>query len=455
MSDFVSRNPATTEILHRFPAWDPTQTKQALRQVAAVTPNWANFQIEQRGQLLRRLAAVLRQQEGALARLITLEMGKLLTEARAEITKCATACDYYADQATAFLADETIASDATRSLVAHQPLGTILAIMPWNFPFWQVFRFAAPALIAGNTAVLKHASNVPQCALALERLFVEAGFPEHVFRTLMIASADVAAVIRDPRIHAVTLTGSEAAGRNVAACAGAALKKCVLELGGSDPFIVLADADLDLAIETAVITRFQNAGQSCIAGKRFIVVDAVADQFVERFAVAIGQLRAGNPLDPNSTLAPLARADLCDELHGQVSATLSAGGRRVTGCNRLDAPGYYYQPSLIDYVLPGMVAADQELFGPVASVLRVADSAAALQLANQTRFGLGGSIWTRDLALGEQMARQLQAGAVFVNGLVKSDPRLPFGGIKDSGYGRELSHHGMFEFLNVKTIWIR
>ena len=348
-----------------------------------------------------------------------------------------------------------IASDAGRSLVTYQPLGTVLAVMPWNFPFWQVFRFAAPALVAGNTGLLKHASNVPQCAQAIETVFLEAGFPQGVFRPLMIPSSQVAAVIEDVRVHAVTLTGSEPAGRQVAATAGSQVKKSVLELGGSDPFIVLEDADLELAVEQAVVSRFLNTGQSCIAAKRFIVVDAIAAEFVARFKTAVEAISMGDPLDETNRLGPMARIDLRDELHEQVVDSLTQGAVAVTGCNPEAGSGAFYQPSIIDHVKPGVRAYREELFGPVATVIRAADEAEAVHIANDTDFGLGGSVWTQDAERGERIARQLQCGCAFVNGMVKSDPRLPFGGVKNSGYGRELSRLGIHEFVNAKTIWIR
>jgi len=452
---FVSTNPVDGSSREIIAAFTGAQLETALQQAAQVAPAWRARPIDERCALMRKAAAVLRGHSEEYARMMTLEMGKPIGEARAEVEKCALGCDYYADHGPAFLADEVIGSDAGRSLVTYQPLGTVLAIMPWNFPFWQVLRFAAPALVAGNTGLLKHASNVPQCALALESVFREAGFPDGVFRTLMIPSSQVAGVIEDARVHAVTLTGSEPAGRQVAATAGAAVKKSVLELGGSDPFVVLADADLDLAVENAVASRFLNTGQSCIAAKRFIVVPEVADEFVERFRRAAEALPVGDPLDEHNRMGPMARQDLRDELHQQVSDSIAQGAAAVTGCKPMPGAGAFYPPSILDQVRPGIRAYEEELFGPVASVIRAADEADAIRIANDTDFGLGGSVWTRDAARGERLARQLQCGSAFVNGLVKSDPRLPFGGVKNSGFGRELSHHGIHEFVNAKTIWIR
>lgn len=452
---FQSINPATGEVQASYPAWDAATLEQALTAAAAAAPAWAATPLAERCELMRRAAALLRERREALARTITLEMGKLRREALAEVDKSALGCEYYAEHGPAFLADEEITSDAGKSFIAWQPLGTVLAVMPWNFPLWQVFRFAAPALVAGNTGLLKHASNVPQCALAIEAVFRDAGFPAGVFRTLMIASAQVEGVIRDPRVHAVTLTGSEPAGRQVAATAGACLKKSVLELGGSDAFIVLEDADLDWTVQQAVTSRFLNGGQSCIAAKRFIVVDAVADEFLPRFRAAVEKLRAGDPMDEATTLAPLARPDLRDELHRQVSDSLAAGAVALTGCRPVAGSDTYYTPSILDQVRPGMRAYAEELFGPVAIVIRARDEADAVRIANDSRFGLGGSVWTADSARGERIARQLECGCAFVNGLVKSDPRLPFGGIKASGYGRELSLLGLREFVNAKTIWVR
>lgn len=452
---FVTRNPATGRVVQHYPVWNEAQLEEALAEVAIATPQWAATPLEQRCTLLHAIADEIMRRRDELAGLITLEMGKLIKESRTEVEKSALGCRYYADHAAQFLADEVIASDAGRSFVAHQPLGTILAIMPWNFPLWQVFRFLAPALAAGNTGVLKHASNVPQCALAIEDVVRAAGAPAGVFRTLMISSDQVAGVIADPRIRAVTLTGSEPAGRQVAATAGAHLKKTVLELGGSDPFIVLEDADLDWAVQQGVTSRYLNAGQSCIAAKRFIVVESIADEFVARFKTAVEKLRVGDPLDEATTLAPLAREDLRDELHQQVQRSVEAGAVAVAGCEPVEGVGAYYQPSILDHVKPGMAAWSEELFGPVAIIIRAHDESDAIKIANGSDFGLGGSIWTQDSVRGERVARQVQSGAVFVNGMVKSDPRLPFGGIKNSGYGRELSYHGMMEFVNQKTLWIR
>ena len=453
---FVSQNPANGEVLASYENWDEAQIDNALSTSARAAGQWSSRPLQERCDLLRKAGDVIRRRREELAKLATLEMGKLYRESLAEIDKCALVCDYYADHAAEFLSDEVIESDAGRSFVAYQPLGTVLAVMPWNFPFWQVMRFAAPALAAGNTGLLKHASNVPQCAMGLESIFTEAGFPEGVFVNLMIGSSQVERVIRDPRVHAVTLTGSEPAGRAVASTAASEIKKSVLELGGSDAFVVLDDADLEWTLEQGVISRFLNAGQSCIAAKRFILVDAIADEFVARFAEKVSALRVGDPMDDSSQLGPMARADLVDELHEQVQDSINAGARAVTGCAPLEGgQGAYYQASILDDVKPGMRAWDEEFFGPVAIVIRAKDEQEALAIANDSRFGLGGSVWTTNSQRGEDFARQLQCGCAFVNGLVKSDPRLPFGGIKASGFGRELSHHGMHEFVNAKTIWIK
>ncbi|WP_455207773.1 NAD-dependent succinate-semialdehyde dehydrogenase [Kaarinaea lacus] len=452
---YQSINPASGEVLASFDTWDDSTLQRTLALVGAANEMWSSTPLAERCDLMRRAAQQIRQDKPGLAAIISQEMGKLTTEAEAEVDKCALGCEYYADHGIQFLQDEVIETDASKSFVCHQPIGTVLAVMPWNFPLWQVFRFAAPALVAGNTGVLKHASNVPQCAMAIEEVFKKAGFPDNVFRTLMISAAQVQAVIENPVIKAVTLTGSEPAGRQVASYAGANLKKSVLELGGSDPFVVLEDADLEHTVKQAVISRFLNAGQSCIAAKRFIVVENIADAFLQRFKTAVEALQTGDPMDPVTTLAPLARRDLRDELHQQVTDSIAAGARVVTGCAPVAGPGAFYQASILADIKPGMRAYDEEFFGPVALVIIAKDEADALRIANDTRFGLGGSVWTRNLQRGEMFARQVQAGSVFVNGFVKSDPRLPFGGVKASGYGRELSHQGMQEFVNIKTVWIR
>ena len=448
-------NPATGEKVTEITAWDSQQLETALTAVDKASPAWRKMPMLERCNLMRKAAEVLRANKNQYAEIVTQEMGKLINDAKAEVEKCASVCDFYADNGPQFLADESIKSDAGNSYVAYFPLGTVLAVMPWNFPLWQVFRFAAPALVAGNTGVLKHASNVPQCALLIEDVFKQAGFPDNVFRSLMIRASQVKSVIEDPRVHAVTLTGSEPAGRQVAATAGANLKKSVLELGGSDAFIVLEDADLDLTVQSAVISRFLNTGQSCIAAKRFIVVDAIAEDFVTRFKASVEALTVGDPMNEATTLAPMAREDLRDELHLQVTDTLSAGAVAVTGCEPVAGVGAFYKASILDKVESGMRAYHEELFGPVAIVIHARDEEDALRIANDSPYGLGGSVWTQDTERGEALARQVESGCTFVNGFVKSDARLPFGGIKNSGYGRELSKHGIREFTNAKTIWIK
>jgi succinate-semialdehyde dehydrogenase / glutarate-semialdehyde dehydrogenase len=450
----ATHNPATGETLKTFAALDDTQMGAILQRVSDARGPWAAQPVAARTAGLRRAGQLLREHRDTYAALITLEMGKAIREARAEVEKCAFGCEYYAEHAASLLEDEIIVSDAGRSLVAYQPLGTLLAIMPWNFPFWQVFRAAVPALAAGNTVVLKHASNVPQCVLAIEEVFRDA-FPPDVLRTLLIGPEQVEALIADPRIHAVTLTGSEAAGRQVAAAAGRNLKKSVLELGGSDAFVVLADADLDETARVAVAARFQNAGQSCIAAKRMILVPEIAEEFLARFMDRLAQLKLGDPTQESTDLGPMARPDLRDQLHRQVSESIRKGAVKRLGCEPVSGSGYYYKVSLLDQVRPGMPAYEQELFGPVATVIRARNEADALRIANDNRYGLGGSVWTRDLQRAEAFARAMQCGQAFVNGMVKSDPRLPFGGIKASGYGRELALHGIREFVNTKTIWVR
>lgn len=451
----LSVNPTTGQTMQSFPAWDSDKINTVLNQVESAQNDWSVLSFAQRAQFMRNLAQTFRQHREEYANLISDEMGKLLKEARAEVEKCAIGCEHYADHAQSYLSDEMIASDAGRSLVTYQPLGTLLCIMPWNFPFWQLVRAAAPAMMAGNTVVLKHASNVPRCAQALEDAFHQAGFPAHTFRTLMISAEQAEAVIADKRIAAVTLTGSNAAGRKVAAIAGQHLKKCVLELGGSDPFIVLDDADLESTAKQALQARFQNMGQSCIAAKRFILVEAIADSFVKQFKSLMDQLHSGDPKSDTTSIASMARPDLRAELHAQVERSLALGAKLVAGGSFAGTQGAYYAPTVLDHVQPGMPAFDEELFGPVAAMVRVKNTEEAIKLANLTQFGLGGSLWTRDTIRGEALARQIHAGCIFVNGIVKSDPRLPFGGVKESGYGRELSYHGIREFVNIKTIWIK
>jgi succinate-semialdehyde dehydrogenase/glutarate-semialdehyde dehydrogenase len=399
-------------------------------------------------------AEVLRTHREEYARLMTLEMGKLIGESRAEIDKCAWVCEYYAEHGERFLADEIVETDASRSLVAYEPLGIVLAIMPWNFPFWQVFRFAAPALMAGNAGLLKHASNVPGCALAIEAIFREAGLPPDLFRTLLIPAGDVQSVIQNKHVKAVTLTGSEPAGMQVAASAGHELKKTVLELGGSDAFIVLADADLSKCVPVSVQARMINAGQSCIAAKRFIVVESLLAEFEKQQTEIMASLRIGDPLNEDTQVAPLARLDLRTELHDQVRRTLDSGARLLTGGEMIPGLGAFYKPTVISDVKAGMPLYSEETFGPVAAIIPVSDTEEAIAVANDSEFGLGGCLWTRDLEKGESLARRIESGAVFVNGMTKSDPRLPFGGIKRSGYGRELGNFGIREFVNIKSIWI-
>lgn len=452
-----SINPATGELNAEFETWDQDTLDEVVTQAGYGFADWSKLTpLEDRIALLRRLGDVLLDDQDPLAELMTLEMGKLYSEAVAEVQKCATLCDYYADHAAEFLADEMIESDASKSYLAYLPLGVVLGVMPWNYPFWQVMRFAVPAITAGNIALLKHASNVPQCALALEEVFRKAGYPDGVFSTLMIGSDKVASVIRHPAVKAVSLTGSEAAGRKVASIAGAELKKTVLELGGSDAFIVLDSADMKAAVAGAIKGRFLNAGQSCIAAKRFIVDATLADTFTEQFKQAIeSDLVVGDPMADETTLAPMARQDLLDELHQQVMKSVEMGAKIVTGGYQLDRPGAYYAPTILTNVSSGMPAYDEEFFGPVAIILKASEPAHALGLANGIDYGLGGSIWTNDLATAETMARGMESGATFINSPTFSDPRLPFGGVKNSGYGRELSAQGIREFTNLKTVWVK
>jgi succinate-semialdehyde dehydrogenase / glutarate-semialdehyde dehydrogenase len=449
-----SVNPATGETLATFPETSDRELERILTNSQAAFVAWRSIPFAARAERMRAAARVLRARKTDYARAMTLEMGKPIVEAEGEVEKCAWVCDHYAEHAEADLAEQPRATDASKSYVRFDPLGPVLAVMPWNFPFWQVFRFAAPALMAGNGAVLKHASNVPRCALAIEEVFREAGFPAGLFATALVSSAKVVKLIADPRIVAVTLTGSEQAGSIVAAQAGRELKKTVLELGGSDPFIVLGDADLARAARVAADARLINSGQSCIAAKRFIVVEPIADQFLERFKAELGSRRMGDPLARDTQVGPQARADLRDSLHQQVTESIKRGAQRLLGGEIPAGPGAFYPPTLLTAVDKGMPAFDEETFGPVAAVIRAKDQADAVRLANDSPFGLGASLWTQDRVRAERVAAELEAGTVFVNGQVKSDPRLPFGGIKRSGYGRELAEYGIREFVNIKSVWI-
>jgi len=450
-----SINPATDEILETLEETSAAQVDQILAQSHTAFLDWRERRMSERADLMKKVAAVLRKGKTRFARTMALEMGKPIAQGEAEAEKCAWVCEYYAENAQAFLAEQPRETDASRSYVRFDPLGPVLAVMPWNFPYWQVFRFAAPALMAGNTGLLKHASNVPRCALDIESIFREAGFPEGIFRTLLIGSGAVAPVIGDTRVAAVTLTGSEAAGMKVAEAAGHHLKKTVLELGGSDPFIVLEDADVARAAATAADARLINSGQSCIAAKRFIVVASVLDRFTDGFVKAMAAAVIGDPLDRTTTVGPQARRDLRDGLHTQVEASIAKGANLRLGGRVSQGKGAFYPPTVLTAVQPGMAAFDEETFGPAAAVIRARDEADAIRLANLSRYGLGASLWTEDLKRGERLAARIEAGAVFVNGMVKSDPRLPFGGIKSSGYGRELSEYGIREFVNVKSVWMR
>ena len=449
-----SINPATGEILETFAETAPAALERILDQAVAAYGAWRRFSYAQRGQAMRQAARILRERRAEYARTMALEMGKPLQQGEAEAEKCAWACEYYAEQAAAMLGDQPRVTDGSRSYVRFDPIGPVLAIMPWNFPFWQVFRFAAPALMAGNAGLLKHAPNVTRCALAIEEVFRQAGFPEGLFRTVILQNEAVAGVIADPRVRAATLTGSDRAGSQVAAQAGTHLKKMVLELGGSDPFLVLEDADVDQAARTAAEARLLNSGQSCIAAKRFIVVESVADRFLETFVSEMAARRLGDPLAPATQLGPQARLDLRANLHRQVTESVQRGARLLLGGKLPDGPGCYYPATVLAAVHEGMPAFDEEVFGPAAAVIRVPDETQALRVANASRYGLGASVWTADPARGERLARELEAGSVFVNGLVRSDPRLPFGGVKRSGYGRELSEYGLKEFVNIKTVWV-
>ena len=445
-------NPATGKTIRTFEAYSSARVSEALDKSAAAFRQHCRTTFADRASRMRKAAGILEAECRELGRLMTLEMGKPIKAGIAEAEKCATACTYYADNAERFLADRPVEMESGRSWVAFQPLGIVLAIMPWNFPFWQVFRFAAPALMAGNVGVLKHASNVPQCALAIEDIFRRAGFADGVFQTLLIGSDAVEGIIADRRIAAVTLTGSEGAGRSVASAAGRSLKKAVVELGGSDPFIVMPSADFERAVSTAVTARMINNGQSCIAAKRFIIHEKIYDDFLKHFVARVSAVKVGDPMDEKTELGPLATAAIRDDLDKQVKASVAAGAKLLTGGKKLDGDGYYYAPTVIADIPANAPAAQEELFGPVASVFKAKDLADAIRIANGTTFGLGASAWTRDNAERDQFVADIESGLLFINGMVASDARLPFGGVKDSGFGRELGEFGIREFVNIKSV---
>jgi succinate-semialdehyde dehydrogenase/glutarate-semialdehyde dehydrogenase len=451
--DVESINPWTGQVEYRYRYQERAAVEATLEAARRAFEPWAALPLDARATFLRRIGAELRARRDEIAGIMSAEMGKLRREALAELDKCASACDFYADKAAGYLREQPVATEAVKSYVGYEPIGCVFAIMPWNFPIWQVFRFLAPALMTGNVAVLKHATNVPRCADAIAAALRAAGLPEGVFGVLHIDNDMAATVIADPRVQAVTLTGSERAGRSVGSSAGKALKKCVLELGGSDPFVVLDDADLDATIPQAIASRYGNAGQTCIAAKRFIVTAGIADEFVRRFVAAASKLRVGDPADAATTLAPMARADLREQLQKQVDASVEAGAKLLLG-GKPGAGHADYPATVLDRVVPGMPAYEEELFGPVASILRADDDEDAARLANDTLYGLGASVWSRDRDRGEAVARKIRAGAVFVNAIVRSDVRLPFGGTKGSGFGRELAEHGIHEFTNIRTMYI-
>jgi succinate-semialdehyde dehydrogenase / glutarate-semialdehyde dehydrogenase len=449
----ASVNPATGKTLKTFEPHSEAEIERRVALGAAEFLRWRRTSWTHRAERMTKAGELLESRKNDWARRMTLEMGKPIGAAVAEAEKCAWTCRFYAENAERFLSDEPAPTDASRSFVRYDPLGPVLAVMPWNFPFWQVFRFAAPAIMAGNVGLLKHASNVPDCAFAIEEIFRAAGFPEGVFQTLLIGSDRVAKLIEDPRIAAVTLTGSEGAGVSVGRAAGAQIKKCVLELGGSDPFIVMPSADLETAASTAVKARTINNGQSCIAAKRFIVHEKIAAEFEKRFIEKMAALKMGDPLDPAIEIGPLATPAIRDEVDDQVKKTVAAGARVALGGRVPDGPGSFYPPTVLAEIPKGSPADREEIFGPVASLFRVGSLDEAIAVANRTRFGLGSSAWTKDASERDRLERELDAGSVFINGMVKSDPRLPFGGVKKSGYGRELSEHGIREFVNIKTVW--
>jgi len=449
-------NPVNEELIQEYATLSVAEATAIVDDVHEAYLGWRETDMAARGDLLRQCATVLRERKEVYGKLMTEEMGKTFVSAKAEVEKCAWLCEYYADMAPAFLASKEVETEASRSLITYQPLGVVMAIMPWNFPMWQVFRFAVPALMAGNGAVLKHASNVPGSALAIEEVFRDGGLPANIFRTLLVRQDGVAPLIENFKIRNVSLTGSTPAGRKVSSLAGQHLKRCVLELGGSDPYVILEDADLDMAVETCVTSRLINNGQSCIAAKRFIVVDGVYDAFVEKFVSLMATKKLGDPMDPSTDIGPMARVDLRDEIHDQVERSVAAGASLKLGGVIPDQKGAWYPATVLADVEKGCPAYEEELFGPVATIVRAKDEADAIFIANDTVFGLGSAVFTQDLARGERIATSgIEAGCCFVNSFVKSDPRLPFGGIKDSGYGRELSFNGIHELVNIKTVYIK
>ncbi len=450
-----SINPATGEVLDKYEQMDEATLDDIVQKAAGEQESWRKRSFDDRAKLLRNAAEILNKRKSEFAELMAKEMGKPLAQGESEVAKCAWVCSYYADNAEDFLENQFIKTDAQKSYVAFNPLGTVLAIMPWNFPFWQLFRFAAPALMAGNTAVLKHASNVPGCALAIEEVLHEAGIPKPVFRTVLANSDQIQDLIEHPQIAAVTLTGSTRAGKAVAKKAGSQLKKSVLELGGSDPYLILAGADIERAAETCVTSRLINSGQSCIAAKRFIVVEDNYELFLEQMIEGMKSKQVGDPFDESTDVGPMARKSLRDDLHEQVQQSVEAGAECVLGGEIPDRDGAFYPPTVLTNISEGMPAYDEELFGPVASVIKVKDEKEAIKIANDTNFGLGAAVFSEDVGRAERIAAQdLQAGCCFVNEFVKSDPRLPFGGVKQSGFGRELSHFGIQEFVNIKTVYV-
>jgi succinate-semialdehyde dehydrogenase/glutarate-semialdehyde dehydrogenase len=451
----ATTNPASGELLKSFEPLTPIQIEHKLQLATDAFQSHRRTSFADRARIMLRAADILEKEKDDCARLMTLEMGKTLQSAVAEASKCATGCRFYAENAERFLADEIVETGAKRSFIRYQPLGPILAIMPWNFPFWQVFRFVAPALMAGNVGLLKHASNVPQCALKIEDIIRRAGFLQGVFQTLLIGSGAVDAILNDPRVAAATLTGSEQAGMQVGVSAAKRIKKVVLELGGSDPFIVMPSADLEAAVTTAVEARIQNNGQSCIAAKRFIVADSIADDFERKFVTRMQGLQIGDPFDEKTQLGPLANADAVTSLDADVQKTIAAGARLLTGGHPLKRPGNFYAPTVLTDIPKNSPAYQEEFFGPVASIFRVKSVDEAIQLANDSRFGLGASAWTNDPDETERFVNELEAGMVFLNKMVASDPRVPFGGVKHSGHGRELSVQGIREFVNIKTVWLQ